>query len=301
MVSVPPGFILFVQHGWADDHRAMLALAHQLVPNTTPIVAPDLGYIQTWIRIAPLIQQVETIAIQQMAVYPDAAIRIVGHSMGGLIWLEVLKRHPDWWPKVHSLALVASPVGGADLARIIDPLQLGIGIATDLGTNRKSIAEAIAEVIPTLVIAGDIDSGSDGTVTISCTKFANAHFVCLPGLSHPALRNHPAVATTIREFWLDTTIGESVCYAALHQDVIQHLRQTPGLTDAHWRGFNQAQIAIKFGDGSTLRTWRNWLGIEHVFLASMDGQCLYAGFVGWLHTQNLHQALAYIEQKYSVS
>jgi pimeloyl-ACP methyl ester carboxylesterase len=294
MPSAAPDFFLFVQHGWADDQRTMVALARQLVSDPNAIIAPNLGYIQTWIRIAPLIQQVETIAAAYLHDYPDVPLRIIGHSMGGLIWLEVLHRHPDWWSRVHSLVLIASPVGGADLGRIVDPLNLGIGIAADLGTDRKPIAEQIAAVIPTLSIAGDIDSGSDGTVSIFCTRFAHAHFVCLPDLSHAALRKHPSVAALIRDFWDDFTIGETITV----DQIIQQLRAVPGITDGHLRDFDQAKIAIHLKMGGTIRVWSNPLGVDHVFVASPEGQCLYAGFVGWLHSQDLRLALSQIEHEY---
>jgi pimeloyl-ACP methyl ester carboxylesterase len=290
--SVP--FLLFAQHGWADDNKAMLSLGKSLISDDTPIIAPDLGYVQTWLRIAPLIQQVEAQAETYMAAYPDRLLKIVGHSMGGLIWLEVLHRHPDWWTRVHSLVLVASPVGGADLGRLFDPLGWGVGIAKDLGTNRKAIAETIARAIPTLVIAGDIDHGSDGTVPVTCTRFPHSQFFCLP-LSHATLRDHPSVTAAILDFWADFTIGESI----LVHEVIQRLQQVSGLTDGHRRNFEQAQVLIQLLDGGTVRTYKNLAGIDHVFVASPAGDCLYAGFVGWLHAEDLRQALHQIGRKMS--
>lgn len=294
---IQPEYMLFAQHGWADDNRAMRDLACRLVTDITPVIAPNLGYVQTWLRIEPLIQAVETIALDHLTRYPHLPIRILGHSMGGLIWLEVLYRHPEWWSRVHSLVLIGSPVGGADLGRIIDPLKLGIGIAADLGTDRKPIAEKIAAVIPTLSIAGNSDGGSDGTVPICTTQFANAQFICLPGLAHAALRNHTTVVAVIQDFWLDTTIGEAIA----DNDIIKRLRSVPGITDGHWRGFDQAQVIIPLNNGASIRIWRNLMGIEHVFLASPEGTCLYAGFVGWLHQFDLHQAIKDIYQAYAVS
>jgi len=293
--STIPDYLLFVQHGWADDNRAMLTLGQSLVSSTTPIIAPNLGYIETWIRIEPLIQKVEQIAAQAILTYPDLPLRIIGHSMGGLIWLEVLNRHPDWWNRIHSLVLIASPVGGADLGRILDPLNLGLGIAADLGTNRKPLAEQIAASIPTLVIAGDLDQGSDGTVPVSCTRFSDAHFICLEGFSHPALRNDPAVSAVIRDFWVDFNIGESIRLNA----IVQRLQAVPGITDGHRRDFKFATVLVTLPDGSSIRTWKNLLGIDHVFVASPTGDCLYAGFVGWVHSPNLQQALAAIQQEYA--
>ncbi|NEQ86615.1 MAG: alpha/beta hydrolase, partial [Moorea sp. SIO2I5] len=157
-----PDFLLYAQHGWADTSKAIANLAQSIATSRTAIIAPDLGWFKTWLWIEPLIKQLEHIVLDTIVTYPQTPIRIIGHSMGGLIWLELLSRHQDWWSQVESLVLIGSPIGGADLARIIDPLGIGIGIAKDLGINRRQLAESIGAVIPTLVIAGDSDHGSDG-------------------------------------------------------------------------------------------------------------------------------------------
>ncbi|WP_088892208.1 alpha/beta fold hydrolase [Leptolyngbya ohadii] len=293
---VEPGFFLFVQHGWADDNRTMLKLAKRLVTDNTPIVAPNLGYIQTWLKIDPLINDVEAIAKAHLDPYPHTPFRIVGHSMGGLIWLEVLHRHPEWWSRVHSLVLVGSPVGGSDLGRMIDPFKLGIGIAADLGTSRVHLAEAIAKEIPTLIIAGDVGQGSDGTVPIACMRFAHAQYVCLPGVSHAGLRNHPEVAEAIRDFWVDTSIGETI----VDDEIVRRLRVTPGITDGNWSNFPKASIVMNLANGSTIRLYEDLFGIDHVFVACPEGSCVYAGFVGWFHIQDLLEALEDIRQAYGV-
>lgn len=295
-LSTAPAFLLFVQHGWADDNRAMLALAKSLTTDTTFVIAPKLDYVQTWLRMAPLVEIVEKVAIEQIARHPEIPIRIIGHSMGGLIWLEVLNRHPEWCPRVNAFVLVASPVGGADLGRIIDPFNLGIGIARDLGRNRRAIGETIAATIPTLVIAGDLDGGSDGTVPVECTRFANAHFIKLQGLSHEALRNHPLVATTIRQFWLNSKDGTAIQY----DSIIRRLHAIPGITDAHWRDAGKARLTMQLNTGGAILTWRNPLGVDHVFVASAQGECLYAGFVGWNHQKDLYQALKDIQEAYAI-
>ncbi|MEB3359366.1 MAG: alpha/beta hydrolase [Synechococcales bacterium] len=288
-------FVLFAQHGWADTHRDMLLLAQQLAGDTALVVAPNLGYLQTWIQIQPLIQQVEQTAIAILAAHPTLPIRIVGHSMGGLIWLEVLHRHPLWWPRVHSLVLVASPVGGSDLGRLIDPLGLGIAIARDLGTSRRAIAEQIASQIPTLVIAGDIDGGSDGTVPVEATKISHAWFIRLPNLSHPVLKTHPNVVLSILDFWQDYQLGN-----LLHPEpIIQQLRAVPGMTDGHYRDFPRAKVFLTLNDNRTIRLWKNWMGVQHVFIASPQENCEYAGFVGWLHTQELWDTLTAIKSDQS--
>lgn len=294
--------ILFAQHGWADDNRAIGTLAADLATDNTLTIAPSLGYVKTWLRIQPLIQTVEAIAAQTLRLYPDLTVRIIGHSMGGLIWLEVLDRHPEWWSRVDSLVLLGSPIGGSDLGRLLDPLELGLGIARDLGKNRRPIAEAIATQIPTLVIAGDVDGGSDGTIPVESTKVFGAEFVYLAGLSHPKLRNHPRVAAAVRNFWLTDSVRSQPPRAPEFSDrIIQRFRQVAGITDAHYRDFYRAQVQSTFRDGVTLRLWKNPIGIEHVFVACPQGQCLYAGFVGWGHAQELRQVLKEIQQEHAES
>ena len=292
-----PSYILYAQHGWADVNRGIGQLATQVACPQAKIVVPNLGFINTWIRIAPLVDRVEAIAHQTQSEYPDAPIRIVGHSMGGLIWLEVLARNPQWWPRVESLVLVASPVGGADLGRLFDPMALGIGIARDLGANRRAIAEQIAANIPTLIIAGDYDGGSDGVVTVECTKFQRASYVVVNNINHDRMKKHPAVATIIQEFWQDRdrlcvpTPIETYC-----DRVIRQLQAIPGMTDAHYRGFRVSQIWATLPEGLSLRTWQNRLGIHHVFLSNQAGDCLFAGFVGWPHTEALYETLQHLSK-----
>ncbi len=299
MVETIPKAIVFAQHGWADFSSAIASLAQSLVKSDTPIISPDLGWGNTWLRMEPLVAKVEEIAQATITKYPQIPLRIIGHSMGGLIWLEILHQHPEWWGKIESLVLIASPVGGSDLARIIDPFGVGIGIARDLGINRREMAEAIAKVIPTLIIAGDSDRGSDGTITVQSTKFLKAKFISLPGLRHEAMKNHPTVAATIRDFWNHTLNAEVLVFESeLVADIVQRLQAVTGITDAHRRDCDRAQEYIKFQNGISIRTWRNLFGVDHVFVTDSQGECLYGGFVGWMHAQNLQQALAEIKKVY---
>ena len=141
-------FLLFAQHGWADDATDLTQLSQQLVPEGHRVIAPSLGYWQTWLRIEPLIQKLSVIVEAAIATAPQVPLRIIAHSMGGLLWLELLARKPEWLKKTESLVLIASPIGGSDLARIIDPFDIGLGIARDLAINRRKLAEAIASSSP---------------------------------------------------------------------------------------------------------------------------------------------------------
>lgn len=284
---MPEDYILFAQHGWADTNQSMMTLAGQLVGEQGQIVAPCLNYAMTWLRMTPLIDEVDALATATLARQPSLGVRIVGHSMGGLIWLEVLDRHPEWWPRVEFLVLVGSPVGGADLGRILDPLQVGVGIAADLGRDRRPLAARIAAVINTLSIAGNVDGGSDGTIPVESTRVPNGQFVCLGGINHAALRCHPRVVEQIQQFWG----GSSLSLPLLPHPLVDQLRQIPGMTDAHQRDFGRATPWHTFADGTSIRLWRSPFGIHHVFLASAEDDCLYSGYVGWLHSGELWHSL----------
>jgi pimeloyl-ACP methyl ester carboxylesterase len=284
-----PDCLLFVQHGWADTNYAISKLAKALSTSKTHVIAPNLGYLRTWLRIEPLIASVEKVALETVKRYPQIPIRIVGHSMGGLIWLEVLERNPQLRARVESLVLIGSPVGGADLARLLDPFGFGIGIARDLGIDRRTIGKRIAGEIPTLIIAGDIDNGSDGTVLVETTKFAGAKFVCT-NIAHAILKNHPSLVEIIRDFWANPVLSV-VCEPDFTIQLLENLRSLPGMTDAHWRDFPRAKTQIIFSNGVSIRTWNHPFGIPHVFVADSDDNCLYGGFVGWLHVKTLQQFL----------
>lgn len=82
MTSSIPERLLFVQHGWADTNGAMARLGRRVAPANTKIIAPNLGWWRTWLRLEPLVQDVETIATQTISEHPQLPIRVVGHSMG---------------------------------------------------------------------------------------------------------------------------------------------------------------------------------------------------------------------------
>jgi pimeloyl-ACP methyl ester carboxylesterase len=292
-----PEYLIFAQHGWDDNSRDISRLAQALIKNNnTLLTAPSLGKLKTWLRIEPLINEVEQIATETINNYPEIPIKIIGHSMGGLIWLEVLDRNRRWWQKVHSLVLIGSPIGGANVARIIDPLGIGIGIARDLGKNRRPIAEKIAQSIPTLTIAGELGFGSDGLVTVTTTKFDYCQFVTVSEIVHAALKCHPRLVPIIQDFWTNPQIQTS-SKSHLATKLIKKLQSLPGMTDGHWRDFPRSQLYFRFPEGICLHTWKNTLGVDHVFVADRDGKCLYAGYVGWLHSEQLRQALIELQQE----
>jgi hypothetical protein len=286
-----PKFIIFSQHGLSDTNRQMLSLAHKVAPPNSHIVAPNLGIVKTYFKIEPLIDKVEKEAVQAFEQYANTPVRIVATSLGGVVWVEVLSRNREWWSKIESLVLLGAPIGGSDLARMIDPFGWGIGMAKYLGENRRPLAERITAIVPTLVVTGNTTGGSDGTVTIESTKLKHAHFVCLNGISHPALRSAPAVARTIQLFWEKPRKPLPAEKATLISGLREYFRRVQGITDANSADVKYAKVVHSFADGTTIRTWINGFGVYHVFIVNSDGKCEYAGFVGWIHFAGLEVAI----------
>ncbi|NTV62478.1 MAG: alpha/beta hydrolase [Oscillochloris sp.] len=273
--------LIFSQHGWADTATLMRDLAAAVAPVGTVIIASDLGFMRTWHRMEPLIAQAEQEALNAFATYPTAQADVVGHSMGGLIWIELLTRHPEWLPHIRRLALLGSPVLGADLARMISLLSGNFSIASDLGRNRRNKASQIAQQIPTLVLAGDSDGGSDGTIPITSTDVPGARVIVLKGIAHADLRTSPRVHAYLRHFFAGLPIP------ALTDRLVEELHKVPGMTSAHLRDFLRATITLEFVDGTTLRSWKNPAGVDHVFVADARGHCVFGGFVGWIDAEGL--------------
>lgn len=290
--QAPVTQIIFAQHGMTDNNKLTGRLARKVAPPQSLIIAPDLGYFATLFAITPLIEQVELKAKKVLEQFPHIPIRLIAVSLGGIIWTEVLFRNPEWWPRFESIIFLGVPVGGADLAKIFDPFGWGIGIAKELGKNRRSLAEKITAQIPTLAVIGNTTGGGDGTIPIECTKLKYAHLACLDGVSHPNLRTDPAVANCIRDFWDKPNQVLAAPPKTLMTDLIDHFRGVSGITDADARDFPKATTVHTFSDGTTIRTWVNIVGVHHVFIANPAGACEYSGFVGWVDTGYLYDAIA---------
>ena len=293
-VNNNPDFLLFGQHGWADTGKDLGKLLAAAVDNKTIVFTPSLGLTKTFISIKPLVNKIESIVKSTIDRYPDTPIKIVGHSMGGLMWLEVLNRNPQWWQKIHSLILLGSPVGGSNIARIIDPFSIGIGTAKCLGQNRRSLAEKIAQKIPTLSVASDLNLGTDGLVTVENTKFDYANWLLISKMPHAAMKYHPDMIPIMHEFWANPKLG-SPPERSFASESIKRLRTVKGMTDTDYRNFERSQIVFQFADGTAIHTWNNFVGINHVFV-SKERQCLYAGYVGLIHIPELKYAIAQIKQ-----
>jgi pimeloyl-ACP methyl ester carboxylesterase len=236
------------------------------------VIAPKLGYVRTWLRIEPLIESAERAAVAALAEHPHARFRIVGHSMGGLIWIELLTRHPEWLARTERLALIGCPVGGAGLAARLDPFGLTIG--RDLKVDRRTRAEAVAAEVPTLTIIGDRFGPHDGTVSHESARLQNARFARVPLASHASSRHSPWVTHLVRRFFEQPSLPPSDL-----DGMVARLAAVPGARPADARLLRLAQVQMMLADGTTVRTLRSIPGLVLVFVVDGEGRCAYAGQV----------------------
>ncbi len=81
--------------------------------------------------------------------------------------------------------------------------------------------------------------------------------------------------------------------------VVEILNSVSGMTEAHGRDFYRATPLFNLRDGCVLKTWKNSVGVEHIFIANGDGKMVFGGFVGWVHSENLRQAIAEIREEFA--
>jgi pimeloyl-ACP methyl ester carboxylesterase len=261
--------LLFCQHGWSDTHDTMERLGHAVASPGYEVIAIELGYIATWLGTAKLVDKIERECSAWLERYPDTNVRVIGHSMGALLWLEVLDRHAAWWPRFDRLVLIGAPIGGADLAAIPKPLKLAV--IRDLALDRRALAERIASTVPTMSIVGDLLPGTDGLVTHQSARLNGARFVAVLGTNHMALRTSRVVVQLIRAFF------RSQPPSLVAMDAIAaRLAEMEGLERSNPRLARLASPVILFGDGTSVRYLRPFPGVGHLFLVGPDGECRLA-------------------------
>lgn len=83
------------------------------------------------------------------------------------------------------------------------------------------------------------------------------------------------------------------------KQVIAILQSVPGITPAHHRDFKSANPIMRLRDGTAVRTWKNPVGVDHVFLADGNDRMIYGGYVGWIHSEGLNAAIARIRRDFT--
>ncbi len=81
--------------------------------------------------------------------------------------------------------------------------------------------------------------------------------------------------------------------------ILNKLQAVPGMTNADRGDCGKSTLYLLLKNGVEIRTWKNLVGFDHVFVTNSAGVCLFGGYVGWIHSQGLHQTLQEIRQEFS--
>lgn len=127
---------------------------------------------------------------QRIRLQGDGPVHLVGHSLGGLLAIETVRRYPDL--PVTRIVCVGSPLAGSGTASALAGRK---GVGAVLGRSRPLLLRGCGELpghVEVGVVAGDLamgfgaafarfDGPSDGTVALAETR--------VPGLAdHITLR-----------------------------------------------------------------------------------------------------------------
>ncbi|NER37140.1 MAG: hypothetical protein F6J93_24755 [Oscillatoria sp. SIO1A7] len=100
-----------------------------------------------------------------------------------------------------------------------------------------------------------------------------------------------AVERMTREAEISTSLSQTAAIA------IRILSDVPGMTQASSRDFASARPVFTLKDGTIVRTWKNPVGVDHIFLADAYGRMVFAGYVGWIDSEDLKEAIKRIKRE----
>jgi pimeloyl-ACP methyl ester carboxylesterase len=148
----------------------------------------------------------------------DAPLHLVGHSLGGLVIMTMLREHPEI--NVHRVVLVGSPY--ADSAAALGMARF----ATSRGLLGRTMQDWLRQPRPPVpdgvelgVVAGDVSVGlgrlfvrlpkpNDGVVILDETRVPGAADSIVLHISHSAMLISPAVARAVCSFLKSGSFGK---------------------------------------------------------------------------------------------
>ena len=88
--------------------------------------------------------------------------------------------------------------------------------------------------------------------------------------------------------------------ASMVEKAIKHLYEVPGITNiSHHLYLDKASVYVKFKDGSgNLRLFINTFKVPHVYIFDRKNVCLFGGYVGWIHSKELEEAISEIKKDF---
>src|SRR5579871_5927188 len=123
-----PGMVFL--HGAGMDHSVWVLLARSFAYHGVAVLAPDLpGHGRSGGAPLRSIADMADFTASLIEAAGMRAARLVGHSMGSLVALEMAARHPD---KVTGLGLIGTAAAMAVSGDLLNAARAGDGAAIDM-------------------------------------------------------------------------------------------------------------------------------------------------------------------------
>lgn len=79
--------------------------------------------------------------------------------------------------------------------------------------------------------------------------------------------------------------------------LVNRFQSVQGITDADKADFPKSHPRMIFKNGLTIHTWKNYAGVDHIFITDRTGKCVYGGYVLWMHSKHLQSVLQTLRQE----
>jgi hypothetical protein len=109
-------------------------------------------------------------------------------------------------------------------------------------------------------------------------------------LSHKAL-------DYLKEWNTEAEIASNISQTA--QQVVEILVNVPGITMAHSRDFQRATPHFTLKDKTVVKIFINPANVKHIFLADHNNKMVFGGYVGWIHTKGLNEAIDNVKKNFT--
>ena len=120
------------------------------------------------------------------------------------------------------------------------------------------------------------------------------------------LDNIPELAQKFIPSDLSDKIGERMSdankqyeFSSEVQKIITELSLVKGMTPASSRDLKDSQPIFKLKDGSVISRYVNPARFEHIFISDKKGNCIFGGYVGWIHNKGLLEKEKELSEKYA--
>ncbi|WP_417623711.1 esterase/lipase family protein [Paremcibacter congregatus] len=208
-LTFPKPHIFLLLHGLARHKKTMTKTAAYL--REKGHAAYCLNYPSTFQSLDAHADDLENLLNHLAGV---TSVSFIGHSLGGLLARELLRRKDGWRSKVAArhLMMLGTPNNGARIADMLGGVRLFHTIAGPSGQDVMPVKalKLPPPDIPTLVIAGGrntptgynpiLGEDNDGIVTVGETRLEDMTDFRLVNVMHTTIMDHPETLHAIEEF-----------------------------------------------------------------------------------------------------